>query len=79
MKYHLSQLNIAKFRVPQDDPVNADLVNKLDRVNAIAEAQPGFIWRFTGEGNDALDVQAFEDPNIALNMSVSALINTTAD
>ena len=69
MKYVLAQLNIAEFKVPQDDPVNADFVNNLDRVNAIAESQPGFIWRFTGEGNDAMDVSAFENPNIAVNMS----------
>lgn len=70
MQYQLAQLNIAKFRLPQEDPVNADFVNSLDRVNAVAEAQPGFIWRFVGSGNDALDIQAFDDPNIAVNMSV---------
>lgn len=70
MKYQLAQFNIARFRLPQDHPVNADFVKNLDRVNEIAESQPGFIWRFTGEGNDALDVQAFDDPNVAVNMSV---------
>ncbi|MCV6623416.1 DUF3291 domain-containing protein [uncultured Pseudoteredinibacter sp.] len=70
MKYLLAQANIAKFRLPQEHPVNADFVNNLDRVNAIAEEQQGFVWRFTGDGNDAMDVQAFDDPNIALNMSV---------
>lgn len=70
MKFQLAQLNIARFELPQDHPSNADFVNSLDRVNAIAESQPGFVWRLTGEGNDALDVQAFDDPNIAVNMSV---------
>lgn len=70
MNYQLAQLNIARFRMPQDHPINNDFVNNLDRVNKIAESQPGFVWRFTGEGNDALDVQAFDDPNIAVNMSV---------
>lgn len=70
MNYHLAQLNIARFRLPQEHPVNQDFINNLDRVNAIAESQAGFIWRLTGEGNDALDVQAFDDPNIASNMSV---------
>lgn len=69
MKYQLAQVNVAKFRLPQDHPVNSDFVNNLDRVNAIAEFQPGFVWRFTGSGNSALDIQAFEDPNIAINMS----------
>ncbi len=70
MNYQLAQLNIARFRLPQEHPSNADFVDNLDRVNEIAETQPGFVWRFTGEGNDALDVQAFDDPNIAVNMSV---------
>jgi len=63
-------LNIARFRLPQDHPDNFEFVENLDRVNAIAETQDGFVWRFTGEGNDALDVIAFDDPNIASNMSV---------
>lgn len=70
MSYQLAQVNIAKFRLPQEHPANADFVNNLDRVNEIAESQPGFIWRFKGSGNDAMDIQAFEDPNIAINMSV---------
>lgn len=70
MNYQLAQVNIAKFRVPQEDPVNADFVNNLDRVNEIAENEPGFVWRFKGAENNALDIQAFDDPNIAINMSV---------
>jgi len=70
MEYQLAQVNIARFRLPQEHPTNADFVNNLDRVNAIAESQQGFVWRFKGSGNDALDVQAFNDPNIAINMSV---------
>lgn len=70
MKYQLAQLNVARFRLPQEHPDNADFINNLDRVNAFAELQPGFVWRFTGAGNDALDVQAFDDANIASNMSV---------
>ena len=70
MQYHLAQINIAKFRLPMADPANAEFVGNLDRVNAIAEAQPGFVWRLKGEGNNALDIQAFDDPNMAINMSV---------
>lgn len=70
MKFQLAQLNIARFELPQDHPDNADFIANLDRVNEIAETQPGFVWRFKGSGNDALDVQAFDDPNIVVNMSV---------
>jgi len=71
MKYHLAEINIARFRVPAADPVNADFVNSLARVNAAAEGQPGFIWRLKDDsGNGAIDIQAFDDPNVAINLSV---------
>ncbi len=79
MKYQLAQVNIGKFRLPQEHPVNADFIDNLDRINAIAESQPGFVWRFTGSGNDAMDVQAFDDPNIALNMSVWSDLQSLVD
>lgn len=78
MPYHLAQLNIARFRLPPEDPVNADFMNALDTVNKTAEAQPGFVWRFTGEGGNAVDVRAFDDPNIVLNMSVWEDMETLA-
>ncbi len=79
MNYHLAQLNIARFMKPAEHPDNADFVNNLDRVNAIAESQPGFVWRLIGDGNDALDIQAFDDPNIVVNMSVWASMESLAD
>ncbi|WP_018277949.1 DUF3291 domain-containing protein [Teredinibacter turnerae] len=79
MHYQLAQVNIAKFRLPQDHPVNKDFVDNLDRVNAIAEQAPGFVWRFVGDGNNALDVQIFDDPLIAVNMSVWSDIRTLVD
>jgi hypothetical protein len=70
MNYHLAEINIAKFRLPADHPVNRDFIDNLARVNAIAESQPGFVWRLVGAGDSAIDVHAFDDPNIAINMSV---------
>jgi hypothetical protein len=67
---HLAELNIAKWKFPADDPRAADFVNALDKVNAAAERMPGFVWRLVGEGNDALDIQAFDDPMTIVNMSV---------
>jgi len=69
-QFHLAQINIGRLRAPIDDPMIADFKNNLDRINALAEATPGFVWRLTGEGNDATDVRPFEDPLMAINMSV---------
>ena len=71
MKWHLAQVNIGRFIKPVEDPANADFVNALDHVNALAEAAPGFVWRLTGDGNNATDIKPFpDDPNMAINMSV---------
>ena len=70
MTYHLAQINVGRFRRDKDDPANADFMNALDPVNALAESQPGFIWRMTGEGNNATDLAVGDDPRMAANMSV---------
>ena len=56
MNYHLAQLNIARFRLPMEHPINAPFIESLDHVNSTAEQQPGFIWRLTGDGKEELDI-----------------------
>jgi hypothetical protein len=68
--FHLAQINIGRIVAPTDSPVLTEFMDNLDRINALAEAQDGFIWRLVGEGNDATDIQAFDDPMMLLNMSV---------
>jgi len=70
MAWHLAQVNIGRFIKPVEDPANADFVNALDHVNALADASPGFIWRLKGEGSGAIDIKPFPDPQMAINMSV---------
>ena len=69
-KFQLAQVNIGRLKAPIDHPMIKDFADNLDPVNAIAEASPGFVWRLTGDGNNATDLQPFEDPLIAINMSV---------
>ena len=68
--FHLAQINIGRLKAHIDDPQIADFKDNLDAINALAEGSPGFVWRFTGDGNNATDVQAFDDPLMAINMSV---------
>jgi hypothetical protein len=68
--YELAQINIGRIVATFDSPELADFVAHLDRINDLAESQQGFVWRLTGEGNNATDIQAFDDPMMALNMSV---------
>lgn len=66
----IAQLNIAKMLGPIDSPVMADFVNNLDRINALAENSNGFVWRLTGEEDNATAIQVFDDTSIIINMSV---------
>jgi hypothetical protein len=68
--FHLAQVNVGRLLHPQDAPEVADFMNGLDQINALAERSPGFVWRLTGEGNSAVDVKAFEDPTLLINLSV---------
>ena len=68
--YHLAQINIGTLRAPIDAPEIAGFTGALDRINALAEAQPGFVWRLKGEGNNATDLSVFENPLTITNMSV---------
>ena len=66
----LAQVNIGRLLAPIDSPQLAGFVEKLDEINALAEASPGFVWRLTGEGNDATSLRPYDDDMIIMNMSV---------
>ena len=70
MKYHLAQLNVGTMIAPTDDPRVADFMNALDKINALADNSPGFVWRLQSESGNATDFRAFDDDNILINMSV---------
>ena len=58
------------MRYAIDDPGMADFVAQLDAVNGLADRSPGFVWRLQGDDGDATTIQAFDDANILINMSV---------
>ncbi len=68
---HVAQLNVATALDDMDSPRLADFTAALDRVNAIAERSPGFVWRLTdADGNDATSIQTSDDPRFIVNLSV---------
>jgi hypothetical protein len=68
--YHLAQLNIGRIKAPMDSPVMAGFANNLERINALAEATPGFVWRLQTDEGDATAIRPFDDPHMLVNMSV---------
>jgi uncharacterized protein DUF3291 len=76
--HHLAQLNIARFKLPLDDPAMAGFVAALDPLNAIADAAPGFVWRLQTEEGNATSIHAFEDDLMLINMSVWESVDALA-
>ncbi len=70
--YSLAQVNIARMLAPLSDPLMAGFVARLDTVNALADASPGFIWRLQSPEGNATGVRAYEDEMILVNMSMWA-------
>jgi len=69
MTHHLAEVNVARLLAPADDPLIADFVAQLDRINALAEASPGFVWRYVSDTRDPSD-REYEDPLMLFNLSV---------
>jgi hypothetical protein len=67
---HVAQMNVATTLHDLDDPRMADFVDNLDRVNALAEASPGFVWRLKSEAGNATDIKVSDDPRFIVNMTV---------
>jgi len=79
MALQLAQLNVARLVAPLDDPQIADFVGALDRINALAEASPGFVWRLQGDGGNATDIRVAGDPLTIVNLSVWESIDALFD
>jgi hypothetical protein len=64
-QFHLAQVNVARMRAPLDDPSMFDFASRIDEINARAEADPGFVWRWTDS-----DSGPFNAPDLLFNLSV---------
>lgn len=68
-QYELAQLNIALLQEPLESPALVDFVANLDRINALADQAPGFVWRLQTEAGDATELRPLGD-DVIVNMSV---------
>jgi hypothetical protein len=62
-------MNVARLRAPLDSPQLADFVDALDRINAIVDGSPGFVWRLQDEAGNATALRPMGEEFI-VNMSV---------
>jgi hypothetical protein len=66
----LAELNIARLRYPLDDLRVAEFVRNLERVNALADKLPGFVWRLQDDGGNATSIRIADDAQMIVNLSV---------
>jgi hypothetical protein len=67
--FELAQLNIARMKDSIDSPLLAEFVANLDRINAIAEKMPGYVWRLQTDDGNATALRPFGD-DMLVNLSV---------
>ena len=71
MPKFLAQINIARLKAPIDHPSIAGFTDNLDKINAIAEHSPGFIWRLKDDAsNNATAFNPYNDELVIINISV---------
>jgi hypothetical protein len=70
MVWHLAQVNVGRTLDDLDSPRLAGFVENLDRINALAEESPGFVWRLQSDAGNATDIQVSDDPRFIVNLSV---------
>lgn len=69
-KLHLAQSNIAHMRAPLDDPLMEGFVARIEALNALADAAPGFVWRLQTEDGEVSPVATFSGERVLFNLSV---------
>ena len=69
-RHHLAQINLARMRYALEHPGMAGFVAQLDRINALADRAPGFVWRLRDDSGNATSLRPFDDPMMIVNLSV---------
>lgn len=68
--WQLAQINVGRLIAPRGDPRTSAFFVALDQINALADADPGFVWRLQDESGNATGIRSTSDPLFAVNMSV---------
>jgi hypothetical protein len=64
----LAQVNVGRLRGPEGSPDVADFFAGLERINALAESSPGFVWRLAADAGHVYPVGT--DPLFVVNLTV---------
>jgi hypothetical protein len=79
-RYHVAQFNLARARMPLDDPQMRGFVENLRPINELADQNPAHLWRMQTESGDATAICAYpEDPALLLTLSVWASVDALCE
>jgi hypothetical protein len=78
-EYHLAQLNVGRAVAPFDHPAMQDFMDRLDEINHLGDASPGFVWRFQGEGGTSTEIRVSDDPLYIVNLTLWSSIDALYD
>ncbi|MFD1343824.1 DUF3291 domain-containing protein [Litorisediminicola beolgyonensis] len=70
---HLAQLNIGRLLAEPGDPIVAEFMANLDRVNGLGKRMPGFVWMMEGSGEPGTgntETKIDGDPRFVSNLTV---------
>lgn len=78
-RFHLAQVNLGRVRAPLEDESMHGFVSRLEEINALAEASPGFVWRLKSDEGPSSYLKPFDDERILVNMSVWESVEALKD
>jgi hypothetical protein len=68
---HLAELNIAEWKIDPQSEAAQPFLRAIDKVNAVADRSPGFVWRLQDDGGNAIEIDhPWSDQDVIVNMSV---------
>ena len=69
-EFELAQLNVARMKDARDSEVMREFVASIDRINALADGAPGFMWRLEAGDGDTSTLAALERDGMLVTLSV---------
>ena len=67
----LAELNVGRLRGTTDDPIVAEFMENLDRINGLGKRMPGFVWMMEGAaGAGNTEAKSDGDPRYVPNLTV---------
>lgn len=69
--HHLAELNVGRLKADVGDPLVAEFIDNIDRINGLGKRMPGFVWMLEGSGSPGATSHAIAgDPRYVPNLTV---------